>query len=69
MIEDHFPEFYRRADADSARWQMRYLRSEKVQLLSLLGAAAIAALGDYPLPVVLFFALAVMGQVYRLQDS
>jgi hypothetical protein len=66
VIEDGFPEFYRRADADSARWQTRYLRCEKVQLASLLGAAAVAAFGSYPLPVVLLFALALLAQVYRL---
>lgn len=66
MIEDHFPDFYKRADAYSAQWQARYLRSQKVQLLSLLAGAAVAAAGSYPFVVVALFSLAVVAQLYRL---
>lgn len=66
MIEDHFPEFYRRADSHSVDWQKRYLWSQKVQLSSLLGAAVAAAVGVYGLVVVLLFALATMAELYRL---
>lgn len=66
MIEDHFPDFYRRADEYSRQWQTRYLWSQKVQLLSLLAGAAVAAVGDYPLPVVVPFSVAVVAQLYRL---
>lgn len=65
MIENHFPEFFRRADDHSARWQRRYLRMQKVQLGALLLAAAVAAVGDYPLPVLLF-GVAIAAQLYRL---
>lgn len=68
VIEDEFPDFYRNANAHSIRWQFRYLLSEKVQLLSLLGAAAVAAVGDSHLAVVLLFSLAVVAQVYRLSS-
>lgn len=66
MIEDEFSDFYRRADAHSFRWQVRYLWSEKVQLLALLLAAGTAALGAPPFPVVLLFGLALVAQVFRL---
>ena len=66
MIEDDFPDFYRRADSHSIRWQVRYLWSEKVQLVGLLLAAGIGAIGGPPLVVVLFFALALVAQVFRL---
>lgn len=66
LIEDDFPDFYRRADAHSIRWQARYLWSERIQLVSLLAAAAVASLGGPPLPVVLLFGLALVAQVFRL---
>jgi SMODS and SLOG-associating 2TM effector domain 1/SMODS and SLOG-associating 2TM effector domain 3 len=66
MIEDEFPDFYHRADAHSMRWQIRYLWSEKVQLVALLLAAGIAALGGPPFPVVLLFGVALVAQVFRL---
>jgi hypothetical protein len=42
------------------------LRSEGLQLIALLGAAAVAAVGSHPLVAVLLFSLAVFAQVYRL---
>lgn len=66
MIENEFPDFYHRADAHSIRWQVRYIWSEKVQLLALLLAAGIAALGGPPFPVVLLFGLALVAQAFRL---
>lgn len=66
MIEDEFPDFYHRADSHSMKWQVRYLWLERVQLLALLLAAGLAALGGPPFPVVLLFALALVAQVYRL---
>lgn len=66
MIEEDFPDFYRRADAESTRWQLRYLRSEKVQLGALLMTTGLAAVSGPPLTVVLFFGVALVAQVYRL---
>lgn len=66
MIEDNFPDFYRRADAYAVGWQKRYLWSQKVQLGALLAAAAVSAVGDYPGAVVFFFGLAIVGQLYQL---
>ncbi len=66
LIEDHFPDFYRRANEHSVRWQTRYLWTQKVQLSSLLAAAAVAPVSDYPLPVVMLFAVAMVAQLYRL---
>lgn len=47
-------------------WQKRYLRSQTVQLGALLGAAGLAAIGDYSMPVVLLFSAAIIAQIYRL---
>lgn len=66
MIEEGFPEFYRRADAESVRWQARYLWSERVQLVALVITTGIAALSGPPVSVVLFFGLALVAQIYRL---
>lgn len=66
MIEDAFPDFYRRADSASVRWQSRYLWSERVQLAGLLAAAGIGALSGPPVLVVLPFGLALMAQIFRL---
>lgn len=66
IIEDEFPDFYHQADSHSMRWQVRYLWSEKVQLVALLLAAGTAALGGPPFPVVLLFGLALLAQVFRL---
>lgn len=66
VTEDEFPDFYRRADAHSVRWQARYLWTEKVQLAALTFAAAVAALEGPPLVVVLLFGLSIIAQVYRL---
>ena len=66
VIEDEFPDFYHRGDAHSVRWQVRYLWSERIQLLALLLAVGIAALGGPPFPVVLLFGLALVAQAFRL---
>lgn len=66
MIEDRFPDFYRRADKHSNRWQGRYLWSEKTQLASLFAAAAVAAIGLDALLIVVLFAVAVAAQILRL---
>lgn len=65
MTEDEFPDFYRRADSASIRWQARYLWSERVQLAGFLAAAASGALTGPALLVVLFFGFALVAQVYR----
>lgn len=66
MTEDGFPDFYRRADAHSIRWQARYLRTEQVQLAALQLAAVVGAVSGPPLLVVLLFGVALVAQVYRL---
>ena len=66
MMEEEFPDFYRRADFHSIRWQARYLWSEKIQLAALLLAAGVASFGGPPFLVVLLFALALVAQVFRL---
>lgn len=66
MTEEHFPEFYRRADAHAAEWQSRYLWSQKVQLGALLAAAAVSTAFDWALGVVMLFAVAIAAQFYRL---
>jgi hypothetical protein len=67
MIEQYFPEFYNKADEHSGIWQKRYLWTERVQLVALLLAAALASFGDSkPLLVVLCFAAATLAHLYRL---
>lgn len=67
MLEEHFPEFYRKADEHAASWQRRYLMSEGVQLASLLIAALISAFGDLsPLLVVIVLLIATGSHIYRL---
>ncbi len=66
MIEDHFPDFYRRADRHSIAWQNRYLWSQRTQLGALLAAAAVSAFKDFPFVVVVLFAVAIGAQTYRL---
>jgi hypothetical protein len=66
MVEDHFPDFFKRADKHSADWQKRHLRSQKLQLGALLVAAAVSAVGGPPVAVVVLFGLALLAQVYRL---
>jgi hypothetical protein len=66
MSEDHFPDFFRQADEHSDRWQRLYLGSERAQLVSLLAAAAASAVGLGSVAVVVFFAIAIAAQVFRL---
>jgi hypothetical protein len=66
VIEQGFPEFYARADEYSARWQRRYLRTEKVQLAALLLAAGLGSLAGPPALVALLFGTSLVAQVYRL---
>ncbi len=66
MIEEHFPDFYHRADAHSVAWQKRYLWSQKVQLAALLVAAAVAAFVAVPMLTAAFFGLSITAQLYRL---
>ncbi|MBW3633954.1 MAG: SLATT domain-containing protein [Chloroflexi bacterium] len=70
MIEDHFPEFYRKADGHSRTWQKWYLWSERVQLISLLIPAGLASFWNPgPLLVVLSFAVATLAHIFRLATS
>jgi hypothetical protein len=66
LIEQHFPEFYLRADKYSARWQRRYLRTEKAQLVALLLAAGLGSLAGPAALVALLFAASLTAQIYRL---
>ncbi len=66
MIEDHFPDFYERADRYAIAWQKRYLTSQQVQLGALLSAAAVAAVSAVPVATAVLFGVALMAQLYRL---
>ena len=67
MIEDGFPEFFKKSDAHSLLWQARYLRSERAQLVCLLLAALCANFGRGGLVlVVLLFVVAVGSNIFRL---
>lgn len=67
MIEDGFPEFFKKSDSHSQLWQRRYLRSERVQLLCLLLAALLANFGRWGMVlVVLLFVVAVGSNIFRL---
>lgn len=66
VTDDVLPDFYRRSDAYSNDWQQRYLSAERLQLVALILAAGAASIGAPLAVAVLFFALALMAQVFRL---
>lgn len=67
MIEDHFSEFFTKAEDYSKAWQGRYLWSERVQLLALVAAAIAANFGGPGLVVsAVALAAALSAQVLRL---
>ncbi len=66
MIDSHFPEFYKKTDGYAASWQSRYLWSERVELLSLLLAAAAANVDGLRVLVVLCFAVSICAHLFRL---
>ena len=67
MIEDHFSEFYLKADNYSQSWQRRFLLSERVQLLALVAGALSANFGRAGLAgSVLALIIALGAHAYRL---
>jgi ABC-type multidrug transport system fused ATPase/permease subunit len=65
-LEQSFPEFFKKADQYSQRWQSVYLWTQRVQLLALLVAAALPALVDvHASVVVVAFSIALVAQVAR----
>lgn len=67
MIENGFPEFFKKSDAHSQLWQNRYLRSERLQLVCLLLAALFANFDGWGMVlVVLLFVVAVGSNIFRL---
>jgi len=65
MIEDHFPEFYKKVNTYSMAWQRRFLRSQQVQLLSLIAAAFVAGVGGPGWLAVVAFVIATFAHLYR----
>src|SRR4051794_38081134 len=66
-VERSFPQFYTTADKSSSLWQTRYLRSQLVQLVMLIGTVVIAgSIESAPYAAVtVLFAVAVSAQLYR----
>lgn len=67
MIEDHFPELYRKANGHSGTWQRCYLWSERIQLIALVVPAGLASFWNpAALVVVVSFAVATLAHSFRL---
>lgn len=65
MIEATFPNLYHKMDAESAKWQKRYLRTEATQLAALIAAAAVGAGGGPGYLVVIAFVVGLSATIYR----
>ena len=66
MIESHFCEFYRKAGSYSGLWQRNFLWAQKIQLISIVLVAAFANLRSSGAEwAVVFFAIAILAQLYR----
>src|SRR3954451_14081115 len=66
-VERSFVPFYIAADEYSMFWQTRYLWSQRIQLVALIGTVVVVgAIESAPyLSVVMLFAVAVSAQLYR----
>lgn len=60
------PEFFQRSDKYAITWESRYLLGERVQLIALILATAVASVGSAPAVTIIFFAIALMAQLFRL---